>query len=99
MRFQESLVAQVLDIKQRYELLSYLPKTFWRGAFTLLAESNAVEGILDECLRTDEYSDSFEETLSAMISNSPVSKDKKAGYRELLEMLKGSSAQLFEYEY
>ena len=99
LRFQESLVAQVLDIKQRYELLSYLPKTFWRGAFTLLAESNAVEGILDECLRTDEYSDSFEETLGAMISNSPVSKDKKAGYRELLEMLKGSSAQLFEYEY
>ena len=99
LRFQESLVAQVLSTKQRYELLSYLHNPFWRGAFTLLAESNAVEGIINECLRTEQYSDSYDETISAMISNSPVSKDKKTGYRELLEMLKTSYSSLLPDDY
>jgi hypothetical protein len=88
-RYQESLVAQQLEKKQTPELIRLLSITFWQGAFTLFAEKNSVETLLDECIRINYSNAEVETTLAAMISNSPVPIEAKRGYRELLEMMGG----------
>lgn len=86
-RFQESLVAQLLSTKQIHEILQYLHITFWQGAFILLAEQKVVDGILEECLRSDTFDDNYILTLSLMIRNTPVTSNTKEGYREIINML------------
>ncbi|MCL1041694.1 hypothetical protein L2712_08585 [Shewanella marisflavi] len=96
-RYQESLVAQLLSSKQYHELLDYLGLTFWRGAFSLLAEDVVVENILNECLRSDTFDESFCTTLKLMINVSPMSSNIKQGSLELLEMLMYPD-QFYEFE-
>lgn len=86
-RFQESLVALKMAKMSPFDLLPYLSDSFWRGAFTLYADSNSVETFFEVFARSNSiYHEFYYLTLDAMIDVSSSDSNKVAGLRQLLDM-------------
>lgn len=97
LRFQEYLAACEMKENRSIDLMGYLDKAFWRGAFVLLSKmSDDIYHVIDEVVETGQIT-RYIETIEAMLKVRPESEQFNLRIIIKRNFGKDSLTALFEY--